>query len=504
MKPYRGLFCSLLLLLLAGSGTLAAEPPYRIVIFHTNDIHGKIAPLAKIARLVNAERRANPDVFLFGAGDNFSGNPVVDQAQPQGQPMLELFNRLGYNLVNLGNHEFDYGQQTLAYHLSHAHYGVVCANLKVKQGPLSQPKPYAILRTSHGDRLAVLGLIQVSRATSLPDSHPDKLKGLRFSEPLAAAQKFKNLRGRVQVFIALTHLGYEQDLLLAQAMPELDLIIGGHSHTAVLEPKEINGVLVTQAGSDGLYLGRVDITLAGGRVSDKRATLIDLAKVTEEDPQVKTLIDHFNDSPALQRVIARLPLPLSGKEEIGSLVTDAMRTVHRLDIAFQNNGGIRLAELRGEVPAQGYLPARSLRQRGDPIGDGRGRDPFADRLLLRTTQRHRPAGVRSAVPRAPDPGPAAAERRAARRSGRAARRRPALPRRTEQLPGQRLRVRASRPGRLAQNDHGRNPDPVSAKRRRSLPLPRGAAVPDWKPFPTIDQRRRGEPKWPSSIFAIPP
>jgi 5'-nucleotidase / UDP-sugar diphosphatase len=324
----------------------------RITIFHTNDMHGKIDPLAKIARLVDAERKKNPNVFLMGAGDNFSGNPIVDQYTPRGLPVLELFNRLGYDLVTLGNHEFDYGQETLRYHLQHASYKVVCANMKVRKGTIPQPPPYAVLKTSSGVRIAVLGLIQIGRESRIPDTHPDRVKGIRFTDPLETAGGFRFLRKENQVFIALTHIGFDQDVLLARKLPELDCIIGGHSHTAVLQPAEFNGVLITQAGSNGQYLGRIDIDLKNGRIVSKKGELIDLGKISDEDPQVAEMIARFNHNPALARVIGHAPMPVTGKDELGSLMTDAVRVTQQLDIVFQNNGGIRSDVLQNDIRIQ--------------------------------------------------------------------------------------------------------------------------------------------------------
>lgn len=324
----------------------------RITIFHTNDIHGKINPLAKIARLVDAERKKNPNVFLMSAGDNFSGNPIVDQYAPRGLPVLELFNRLGYNLVTPGNHEFDYGEEVLADHWRHASYKVICANMKVEKGIVPQPQPFAILNVSGGIRIAVLGLIQTGRERLIPDTHPDRVKGIRFTDPLEKAGEFRFLRKKNQVFIALTHIGFDQDVLLAQRLPELDCIIGGHSHTAVVKPVEFNGVLITQAGSNGQYLGRVDIILKNGRIASKKGELIDLGKVSDEDPQVGEMIARYNHNPALARVIGHTPVPITGKDELGSLMTDAVRVTQHLDIVFQNNGGIRSDILENDIRIQ--------------------------------------------------------------------------------------------------------------------------------------------------------
>lgn len=338
----------LVLMLLIGFGFFAcasvAPVPAeaRIVIFHSNDIHGKIDNFAKVAAIIDAEKKGGADVFYFCAGDNFTGNPVIDQYDPPGEPMLELLNRLGLDLLCPGNHEFDYGLENLQKFAARARFPMVSANIEAPPGSFPQLRPSVLLKTRGGVKIAVFGLIQIEAGNGLPSTHPDKVKGLRFSEPLAKALEMKKLRAGSNVLIGLTHIGYDQDLLLAQQMPELDVIIGGHSHTRVDPAENVNGVLIAQAGSDNKFLGRVELQVRSGRVVEKKGALIDLSGPMAEDALVKGMIARFNRNPAFARVIAEAPLEITGKDALGSLMTDAMRQVHGLDIAFQNGGGIRL------------------------------------------------------------------------------------------------------------------------------------------------------------------
>ena len=160
------------------------------MIFHSNDIHGKIDNFAKVAAILDAERKSGAEVFYFCAGDNFTGNPVIDQYDPPGEPMRELLNRLGVDLLCPGNHEFDYGMET-------------CASSR-PVSPWSRPtskrgrahfrccEPWIILKTKSGIRIAVFGLIQIESGNGLPSTHPDKVKGLIFSDPLAKALEMKS------------------------------------------------------------------------------------------------------------------------------------------------------------------------------------------------------------------------------------------------------------------------------------------------------------------------
>jgi len=338
------------LLGLCACASLAPVPAdARIVIFHSNDIHGKIDNFAKVAAIIDAERKSGVDVFYFCAGDNFTGNPVIDQYDPPGEPMLELLNRLGVDLLCPGNHEFDFGIENLKKFAARARFPLVSANIEAQPGSFPQLRPSVVLQTRGGVKIAVFGLIQVEADSGLPSTHPDKIKGLRFSEPLARAREMKRLRAAGHVLVGLTHIGYEQDLLLARQMPELDVIIGGHSHTRVDPAEMVDGVLVAQAGSDNRFLGRVELLVRGGRVVEKKGGLIELKGPLAEDAEVKGMIARFNRNPAFARVIAEAPLEITGKDALGSLMTDAMRLAHGLDIAFQNQGGIRLNQLPRKI-----------------------------------------------------------------------------------------------------------------------------------------------------------
>lgn len=323
----------------------APVPPAEshIVIFHINDTHAKIDAFAKVAAILEAERKTGSEVFFFSAGDMFTGDPVVDRYDPPGRPIVEILGRLGLDVLTLGNHEFDYGLEALRDLL--ARFRTVSANVEAPPGVLPGLKPWVVLKTRDGLRIVVFGLIQIEPGNGLPSTHPDKLRGLRFSDPLAEALKLKPLRAAGEVLIGLTHIGYTQDLLLAKQWPAIDVIIGGHSHTRVDPAENVGGVLVAQAGSDNRFLGRIDLKLRNGRIVEKKGVLIDLGRRTDEDPGIKALIAEYHQNPALTRVVAKAPLEITGKDALGSLMSDAIRWAHGLDVAFQNNGGIRLGRL---------------------------------------------------------------------------------------------------------------------------------------------------------------
>jgi 2',3'-cyclic-nucleotide 2'-phosphodiesterase (5'-nucleotidase family) len=326
-----------------------ANEETRIVILHVNDAHCKIDNYPKIAWYVAQVKKKHPNVFFMNGGDNFSGNPVVDLYDPRGEPVRVLMNNMKYDVMVLGNHDFDYGQEILKRFIQKANYPIICANVKTNKAVLPQPEPFTILKTANGIKLAILGLVHVEKDTGIPSSHPDNVKGLVFSEPIETAKKYRFLEKDNHVFIALTHLGYDGDMKLAGEMGELDLIVGGHSHTAVMEPGETNGVLIVQAGGQANYVGQVEVIVKNGRVIKKSGRLINVSSIKETDPELEKMVAKYNDNPVLDRVVAELPYSPAGKFELGHLITDGLRKMNHLDIAFHNSGGIRSPKLNRTV-----------------------------------------------------------------------------------------------------------------------------------------------------------
>ena len=140
----------------------------------------------------------------------------------------------------------------------------------------------------------------------------------------------------------LSHCGLEDDMELAQANPWLDAIIGGHTHTLVENPSETNGVLITQSGSHLKYATLVKLRVKDHKVIGKEAIVLDVNKVRKEKPEIKQLVNEFNDAPALNEPIAIAKTKFESPEELGCLITDALREVSGADFAFQNTGGVRV------------------------------------------------------------------------------------------------------------------------------------------------------------------
>lgn len=312
----------------------------KVILLSLNDQHSKIDNYPQLKALVDKIRSENKYVILLAAGDNFTGNPIVDQYSEKGYPIIDLMNLTGFNATAIGNHEFDYGQETLAKRIKQAEFAFLNANIKDETGN-NKFKPYTIIRLDNGVDIGIISAIQLG-SNGLPDSHPSNLKGLVFEDGVTSLKKLNHLRDSCEIFLALTHLGFETDLILAQEMPELNLIFGGHTHTLTKPSKIENGVTIMQAGSGVRSLAKATVCIVDNKVVKINPEMLSISSNAEKDEFLVNKLAYYNDNKELNKVIGNALDDISGSDELGSLMTDAVTALDQIDIAFQNNGGIRL------------------------------------------------------------------------------------------------------------------------------------------------------------------
>ena len=322
----------------------ATQGETEIAILSVNDMHASIDQFPRFANMVDSLKAIYPDLLLFSAGDNRTGNPVNDQYEPVNYPMIELMNQTGFDLCTVGNHEWDGDIINFQNDIERANFPFLCANVFIPNTINLDIKPFVTME-HQGVKMAVVGMIEI-RHDGIPGSHPDKLKGLSFKRPEEVLPDYKYLRNENDVVILLSHCGYEDDMELAQANPWLDAIIGGHTHTLIENPSETNGVLITQSGSHLKYATLVKLRVKDHKVIGKEAIVLDVNKVRKEKPEIKQLVNEFNDAPALNEPIAVAKSKFETPEELGCLLTDALREVSGADFAFQNTGGVRITHLK--------------------------------------------------------------------------------------------------------------------------------------------------------------
>jgi len=315
------------------------------IIFAVNDMHATIDNFPQLAFIVDSLQAIYPDMLLVAAGDNQTGNPVNDQYPEKGMPMIELMNAVGFDLSAVGNHEFD--SRPLGFsNLTHkADFSFICANISAEDSLNIKFNPYKIITLPNGLKLAFLGLLQINQ-NGIPDSHPDNTKGFTFRSPFETAPEYLYLKDQSDIFIILTHLGFENDVRLAETLPAgIDLIIGGHSHTKVAKEQVFNGVLITQAENKLKYGSFITFTVKSDGSLQRKMELIDIRNSKKEKAPVRAMVDKYNDNPVLKQVIATASDDFSSYEELGYFMADAQRDAAGADIALVNPGGVRLDHL---------------------------------------------------------------------------------------------------------------------------------------------------------------
>ncbi len=232
----------------------------RLVILHTNDMHNALARdeqrAARLMEIVEVER-ANPPVLLLDAGDAIgAGNLTFN---PAGEAILERMTAIGYHAMTIGNREFHLTELGFTTKLNRARFPVLCANVRARGNAQLPVRSHLILETPVG-RVGVFG-VTVPTITERMLSH--HVSAYVFDDPIrVGAEMAERLRPQVDLLIALTHIGLKQDIELAKRAPQIDLIIGGHSHSVLEEPQREGHVAIVQAGSYARFVGRVEVDLA--------------------------------------------------------------------------------------------------------------------------------------------------------------------------------------------------------------------------------------------------
>jgi 2',3'-cyclic-nucleotide 2'-phosphodiesterase (5'-nucleotidase family) len=314
-------------------------------------MHGQLNNFAKIKHIVD-EAKLETNVLLVSGGDIFSGNPIVDQFSDRGYPIIDIMNQTGFDITVIGNHEFDYGQETLSSRMQQADFEWVCANVNAQLSDnLNQPEAYKTLVI--GDlTVTVLGLVETNGKPDdvIPSTHPWRVTDLTFENYVDVVEQYSDLKERenADVYLALTHLGRFSDLNLANAYPYFDVIIGGHTNH--LTTGEENGIPTLMAGRNLSHLGRIDLVIEDQEIISHEATLIDLSTYEEEDAELAAAIQEYNNAPEFTEVVG-FSSSYHTRDELGCFYTTALKDYMQVDLSMQNGGGIRADIDEGEITA---------------------------------------------------------------------------------------------------------------------------------------------------------
>lgn len=257
-----------------------------LTILHTNDVHSQIEALAndhwewpgkggfsKRAALIDDIRKSADFTLLFDCGDIFQGTPYFNFYK--GKLEIELMNRMGYDAATIGNHEFDNGITELSKRIKEAQFPFICSNYNFNETPLSElTLPHKVFKKG-AIKVGVVGLgIELEGLVNSASYGKTK-----YNDPLITAEKtaeyLKN-HEKCDYVVCLSHLGFKyksekvSDVQVAEKSKNIDLILGGHTHTYMEKPAIVKNaigkdVIINQAAYSGVCLGRIDVNFTNSK-----------------------------------------------------------------------------------------------------------------------------------------------------------------------------------------------------------------------------------------------
>lgn len=361
----------LLPMLLTGAATcFVATPvlaaPVSLTILHTNDTHDHLEPfetrrgpdqagVARRATLFQRVRAAEKNVLVLDGGDVFQGTPLFTFFS--GEPDYMTMQQAGYDAVTVGNHDMDNGLANLLKQAKHLSQPPLSLTLVDTSGKLIFPSHRIVEKG--GLKIALIGIMGKNAYNAIAET---RRVGVNVLDPEAELKKLiPTLRKQVDLVIVLSHTGHEEEIALAKAVPGIDVIIGGHSHTKVDHPVVVKHAdretLVVQAFQWGEYVGRMDLVVDGHKIVKHTGELIPVTTDIKPDSLVEATVAKYAEriNTQMKQVLGRSSFEFvnsrkaEGDAPIGNLIADALREESHADIALMNSGGIRSGIPKGEV-----------------------------------------------------------------------------------------------------------------------------------------------------------
>ena len=344
-----------------------------ITILHWNDFHSRNLPYRVSKKdSVTGETNAyyiggtsnmlgyinkyrNKSSLLLNGGDDFQGTPI--SAITKGNSQIELLNIYDLDAFVIGNHEFDYGQYSLDSALMKANFDYLAANAFFNSKNRTFGKPY-VIKKINGVKCGIIGLTALDLMTlSIPKNISD-ITMLNTDSVITAGIKYLKKK-KCDVIILLTHIGVDNDKKIASKFSkDVDVIVGGHSHTPLRKPVNVNGVIIVQAGSNAQWLGKLDL-----KIDKKKDTVLSYAGMLVETKMDSAIYDRKAQEKVelmvaaiqgdLMKVIGTLETDwkrgFSKESNLGQWEADAIRNKAGTDITFLNSGGIRKDLPKGPI-----------------------------------------------------------------------------------------------------------------------------------------------------------
>ncbi len=335
-KPFailKSILGGIVLLTLPTLTAAAQEQPVRkLILLHSNDLHSRlngfspevdyspdkthddytVGGFARIATLIDEEKKKSGDqVLVLDAGDFLMGTffPMLEQSTGFQLPLMK---KMGYDVVTLGNHEFDFGPAALAEILSRSAETndipvLVASNVTFSSKDNADDSlkslferkilnPFVIIE-KNGLRLGIFGMLGNSAIGDAPLARP-----VEFTDPVKTAAKYTRMlkeTEQVDLVICLSHGGVQkdgkggwsgEDILLAQKVPGIDVIISGHTHSRIEKPLVVNGIPIVQTGAYGAGFGKLEIEFSNGKITRTDACIIPVTDDITGDPEIQRMI----------------------------------------------------------------------------------------------------------------------------------------------------------------------------------------------------------------------
>ena len=337
----------------------------KLTLLHSNDMHGDflsekideklVGGVSMLSGYIKKVREEEPNTLYCVAGDMFRGS-VID-SEYQGLSTVEIMNMLNPDVVTVGNHELDYGLAHLLFIEKCANFPIINANLCINMNGKRLFKPYEIVKID-GMKILFIGVITQE---ILAQTKSQGLVGtfINIEDASNEIGKICNTFNSIDVdfTVLLTHIGFDEDIKLAQLLDPswgVDVIIGGHSHTFLDEPKIVNGIPIVQAGTGTDQIGRFDILIDTDRnaiESFKWSTIPINEDTCPKDTVIEEFVSNIKEKTNMKysRLICNLPHRLKHESrfkqtEMGSYFCDVLKETFGVDIFLMSSGFVRKTE----------------------------------------------------------------------------------------------------------------------------------------------------------------
>jgi len=370
-----------------------------VTLLFTNDFESAFDPIsaywrsdieylggaAELTTMIDSIRRAEELVYLFDAGDMFTGTL---SNRTKGELLMEMMITMGYDAMAIGNHEFDYGWRNFRKQMYRVPFPVLGANIFYKGTSIPFAQPYAVIEKD-GFRIGVIGVIGQDARSVVIASNVDSLD---FIDPeIAVRRAMKELKGEVDIIVLLTHQGktgpmqtdqeahqelwrdFDEDIALSGSIPGIDVHFGGHAHRGIEDPyvHPETGTIIMQTFGHATRLGYLKLvvdTEKNAVVNKSGSLLVVDSEQYIPDPVMKEKIEYYRSRhPELQEVVtkakSRFTRKYNEESDLGNLFADILREKTQTDISFINSGGLRADLPKGEVTVANMLDAFPFQDR---------------------------------------------------------------------------------------------------------------------------------------------